>query len=139
MARVSLKIPKSGFPSLGLVLKGLYQNALFHWINTGKQAGGMSHNLRFLKFFNPAAVLLLGAILFPVLIVFAQDASLPSPVNLTPVERTWLDHNPDKLVLWFNTEFPPIEFISDKGEFIGMGADVIALVEIGRASCRERV
>ncbi|MFZ5565071.1 MAG: PAS domain S-box protein [Thermodesulfobacteriota bacterium] len=89
----------------------------------------MSHNLRFLKFFNPAAVLLLGAILFPVLIVFAQDASLPSPVNLTPVERTWLDHNPDKLVLWFNTEFPPIEFISDKGEFIGMGADVIALVE----------
>jgi PAS domain S-box-containing protein len=33
------------------------------------------------------------------------------------------------LTLFFNVEFPPIEFASSAGTFAGMGADVIALVE----------
>ncbi|WP_051326960.1 PAS domain S-box protein [Desulfatibacillum aliphaticivorans] len=56
-------------------------------------------------------------------------AGASAALNLTAEERSWLNSNPDKLVLWFNTEFPPIEFISENGEFTGMGADVIALVE----------
>ena len=50
-------------------------------------------------------------------------------VNLTAEERLWLKENPDKLTLFFNTEFPPIEFISESGNFVGMGADVIAIIE----------
>ena len=41
----------------------------------------------------------------------------------------WLEANPEKLTLLFNTEFPPIEFASPAGAFTGMGADVIALIE----------
>ncbi len=50
-------------------------------------------------------------------------------VNLTSEERSWLNNHPEKLVLWFNIEFPPIEFSSASGTFIGMGADVITQVE----------
>ncbi len=50
-------------------------------------------------------------------------------LNLTAEERSWLDRNPDKLTLYFNTEFPPIEFISEAGAFIGLGADIISRVE----------
>jgi len=50
-------------------------------------------------------------------------------VNLTSEERTWLDRNPEKLTLYFNVEFPPIEFSSASGTFVGMGADVIEMVE----------
>jgi two-component system, cell cycle sensor histidine kinase and response regulator CckA len=50
-------------------------------------------------------------------------------VQLTPEERQWLNENPDKLVLYFNTEFPPIEYISKSNRFTGLGADVIKLVE----------
>lgn len=48
---------------------------------------------------------------------------------LTTEERAWLDANPDKLRLYFNTDFPPIEFLSKTGTFVGMGADVIRLIE----------
>lgn len=48
---------------------------------------------------------------------------------LSTAERTWLDKNPQKLVLLFNTEFPPIEYISQSGEFVGLGADVISRIE----------
>jgi len=48
---------------------------------------------------------------------------------LSPEERAWLDANCDSLFLYFNTDFPPIEFISPEGEFAGLGADVIAAVE----------
>jgi diguanylate cyclase (GGDEF)-like protein len=50
-------------------------------------------------------------------------------VKLTEEERLWLDENPEKLVLYYNTEFPPIEFSSESGTFSGMGADVVARVE----------
>ncbi|MFO7627430.1 MAG: transporter substrate-binding domain-containing protein [Candidatus Fermentibacteraceae bacterium] len=49
--------------------------------------------------------------------------------ELTPEERAWLDANIDSLFLYFNTDFPPIEFISSEGDFVGLGADVIAAVE----------
>ncbi|NCC25609.1 MAG: transporter substrate-binding domain-containing protein [Deltaproteobacteria bacterium] len=50
-------------------------------------------------------------------------------IELTNEEQAWLAANPDKLTLYFNTEFPPIEFISESGSFIGMGADVISRIE----------
>ncbi len=57
------------------------------------------------------------------------SAAAPPKVSLSPEERAWLKANPDKLQLWFNTDFPPIEYAADDGDFIGMGADVIALIE----------
>ncbi len=48
---------------------------------------------------------------------------------LTVEERAWLDANSDSLFLYFNTDFPPIEFMSSEGQFIGLGADVMAAVE----------
>ncbi len=50
-------------------------------------------------------------------------------VQLTAGEQSWLKQNPDKLTLYYNVEFPPIEFASDSGAFAGMGADIIALIE----------
>ncbi|MCP4648211.1 MAG: transporter substrate-binding domain-containing protein, partial [bacterium] len=48
---------------------------------------------------------------------------------LTPEERAWLDENPEKLTLFYNPDFPPIEFAGENGDFTGLGADVIAAVE----------
>lgn len=48
---------------------------------------------------------------------------------LTAEEKDWLEKNPDKLVLWFDPDSPPIEFTSETGEFMGLGADIITLVE----------
>jgi signal transduction histidine kinase/CheY-like chemotaxis protein len=56
-------------------------------------------------------------------------AQSPSRTVLSPEERAWLDANSDSLFLYFNTDFPPIEFISPGGEFIGLGADVMAAIE----------
>ncbi|MGD9973253.1 MAG: PAS domain S-box protein [Desulfatirhabdiaceae bacterium] len=50
-------------------------------------------------------------------------------LELTVAERDWLANNPDRLTLLFNTEFPPIEFISPSGEFVGMGSDIVTMVE----------
>jgi len=65
--------------------------------------------------------------------VLAASASIPVKaeplLELTGEERAWLDQNREKLTLWYNTEFPPIEFFSGTGTFIGIGADVLALVE----------
>ncbi len=58
--------------------------------------------------------------------LFAKEEPL---VILTAEERHWLDSNKDNLVMYFNVEFPPIEFISEKGTFTGLGSDVISLVE----------
>ena len=57
-----------------------------------------------------------------------RSAAVSAPL-LSAEERAWLDDNPDKLVLWYNTDFPPVEYASNKGEFVGMGAEVIALLE----------
>jgi len=79
-----------------------------------------------------------GGLVHPLLLVLAlfvclsgspASAGDPPGVGLTAEERAWLAHNPDKLTLYFSTDFPPIEFASTSGEFTGMGADLIALVE----------
>ncbi len=63
--------------------------------------------------------------------VSALDNTIPSSgaVLLTDEESAWLRSHPEKLTLFFNTEFPPIEFISESGSFTGMGADVISRIE----------
>jgi len=59
-----------------------------------------------------------------------ENTLSPSSVDrLTVEERSWLKAHPEKLTLFFNTEFPPIEFISKSGAFTGMGADVISRIE----------
>lgn len=58
-----------------------------------------------------------------------HGSSLSPRVTLTAEERAWLDGNAEQLTLFYNPDFPPIEFAGPDGEFIGMGADVIALVE----------
>ncbi|MFN2343841.1 MAG: transporter substrate-binding domain-containing protein, partial [Desulfonatronovibrio sp.] len=50
-------------------------------------------------------------------------------INITEEERNWLDQNPDKLVIWFDRKFPPIEFQSQDGSFEGMAADIMRLIE----------
>ena len=50
-------------------------------------------------------------------------------IGLTAEERTWLAANQDKLVLWYDRKFPPIEFESEAGEFMGMAADVMGMIE----------
>ncbi len=72
-----------------------------------------------------ALVLLAGAI--PLSGALART---PEPgVELTPAERVWLDEHADEVVVDFNTDFPPFEYESESGEFIGLGADVMKLVE----------
>lgn len=48
---------------------------------------------------------------------------------LTGLERQWLEDNGDKLVLWYDRKFPPIEFQAPDGSFSGIGAEVMALIQ----------
>ena len=68
-----------------------------------------------------------------------QDPSTPpsamsgsaagSNLGLTEAQRTWLRTHAASLPLCFNPDFPPLEFESGQGQFVGMGADVMAQVE----------
>jgi PAS domain S-box-containing protein len=58
-----------------------------------------------------------------------NKAHFSGAVRLSEEEISWLKAHPEKLTLFFNTEFPPIEFISESGSFTGMGADVISRIE----------
>ena len=49
--------------------------------------------------------------------------------ELTRKEQEWLSANQDKINLWYDRKFPPIEFKSPKGDFQGLGADVMHLIE----------
>jgi len=60
--------------------------------------------------------------------VLAGNAGKP-PAALSADERKWLDENRDSIVLWYNTDFPPIEFQAEDGTFVGLGADVVAMIE----------
>ena len=59
--------------------------------------------------------------------------SCPGPaladMELTQAEREWLDANRDNLILWYDGKFPPIEFQGPSGDFDGLGADVMRLIE----------
>ncbi len=48
---------------------------------------------------------------------------------LTEEERSWLQEQASNLTLCFNPDFPPLEFADNTGEFIGMGADLVAYLE----------
>ncbi|MBI9106540.1 MAG: transporter substrate-binding domain-containing protein [Spirochaetales bacterium] len=37
--------------------------------------------------------------------------------------------NIDNIELWYNPEFPPLEYADSEGNFVGMGADIFALIE----------
>ncbi len=50
-------------------------------------------------------------------------------IGLTDEEREWLQQNPDKLTLFYDMTFPPLEFGNETGDFTGMGADVCARIE----------
>ena len=60
-------------------------------------------------------------------VLFADNGTYPS--YLTREEQTWLDQHASNLKLYFNTDFPPIEFASPDNTFVGMGADIIYMVE----------
>lgn len=88
------------------------------------------------KIKNPHKFILLSTIpIFILVFVFAffsiinSDAEPNRKLKLTQEEKDWLADHQDKLILYFNTEFPPMEFISDNGEFIGLGADIFKIVE----------
>lgn len=61
--------------------------------------------------------------------IINSEAEPNRKLKLTQEEKDWLANNQDKLILYFNTEFPPMEFISEKGAFIGLGADIFSIVE----------
>ena len=79
----------------------------------------------------PALLLMLMVFLLALAVVSVQDdpAAEGALAPLSAEERAWLDQNPDKLTLLYNTDFPPIEFASPTGAFVGLGADVIARIE----------
>lgn len=54
---------------------------------------------------------------------------LVQPFDLTDAEQIWLASNRDKLTLWYDSNFPPIEFRSQTGIFTGLGADIIHIME----------
>ncbi len=57
------------------------------------------------------------------------DAIEPELQTLTMAEKEWLGQHSEDIPLWFNDNFPPIEYSDAEGNFNGMAADVIALVE----------
>jgi len=63
--------------------------------------------------------------------LFAIIPSLyfPNVAALSDEEFNWLRKNQEKLVLYYNIEFPPIEYRSETGVFVGMGADVVSKIE----------
>lgn len=81
---------------------------------------------RFALLWIPAAILLAAAAW---LLIPRSGGKVPETV-LTPEERAWLDENRESITLYYNTDFPPIEFASPDGRgFTGLGADVISAVE----------
>lgn len=73
--------------------------------------------------------LLLLMVLSLLLVCLSPTLAARSSFQLSSAERSWLDENLQEIFLYYNVEFPPIEFISPQGEFIGMGADVIHRIE----------
>ncbi|MFO7727424.1 MAG: transporter substrate-binding domain-containing protein, partial [Desulfonatronovibrio sp.] len=65
-------------------------------------------------------------LVFPVVLTPCKSSA---SVNITKKERAWLDQNPDKLAVWYDRKFPPIEFQSPDGGFEGLAADIMRLIE----------
>ncbi len=87
---------------------------------TGRPGG----RLLIALYFVTAASILTVALLFLPKLFQGERGTL-----LSQEELAWLDEHGDSLVLYYNTDFPPVEFASPEGSFTGLGADVIAAVE----------
>ena len=71
-------------------------------------------------------------IIYGVFIVIIHGLAFANPssqVPLTVEEKAWLSEHTSQIELWYNDDFPPIEFTNGNGEFVGLGADIFALVE----------
>ena len=79
--------------------------------------------LRFPLLFLMLTALLLSSPPFP------KSKTAAPTVKLTEEERSWLALHPEALTLFFNVEFPPIEFASPSGTFTGMAADIVQILE----------
>ena len=72
-----------------------------------------------------------GKLLFFALVaifIFAMAGS-SSATALTDSERLWLEEHAGEIVLNFDRKCPPIEFLSKEGDYDGLAADVVALLE----------
>ena len=88
---------------------------------------GRSDDLRIQFPLSPVkGILTILIVLLPIVATTAQESTL---TTLTPEERAWLDSHASRIELWFNPDFPPLEFADPEGKFVGMGADIMALVE----------
>ena len=64
----------------------------------------------------------------PLLLILSFPGHARSGVELTQAETEWLEANHGNLALWYDGNFPPIEFQGLSGEFEGLGADVMRLI-----------
>lgn len=52
-----------------------------------------------------------------------------SSLSLTTPEKQWLSRHLDEVSLWYDEGFSPFEFSDENDQFVGMGADIVAMVE----------
>lgn len=84
-------------------------------------------NIKFLHNINFSSAVMKTALL--ALFLSAGSGSVYGATELTSEEKDWLDNNRDKLIMYYDWKFPPLEYNSHNNEFEGLGADVIASVE----------
>lgn len=70
----------------------------------------------------------LPVILLSALVAFTLSTSESSSVSLTAQERAWLKTHPE-IRFAPDPDFPPTEFFSKNGNYLGMSADYLALLE----------
>ncbi len=60
-----------------------------------------------------------------------RDREVPSPASdlLTVEERAWLDEHSRSIRIGPDPNFPPFEFFGDDGEYAGIAADYVRLIE----------
>lgn len=62
-------------------------------------------------------------------ILLLSGSAAAQDIHLTPDEKAWLADHHASLVMSFDPNFPPVEFVTTSGDFTGMAADIIALIE----------
>lgn len=67
--------------------------------------------------------------LFVVLLVLYIAPAWAKLHQLSPEEQAWLKENGQSLVLSFDRNFPPVEFLDENGSFSGLSADLIEQIE----------
>jgi PAS domain S-box-containing protein len=71
--------------------------------------------------------------------LWASETSTSGASVLSVEDRAWLKTNGSSFRMCFNPEFPPIEFATEDGLFIGVGADVLNLLESRLGFSFERI